>query len=232
MEQLRGRFLVVDGPDGGGKTTQLNALQSAFEAAGLEVVRAVEPGGTDIGKHIREILLHRKNLPLAPMCELLSPLFSYQRKRSHFALSPMCETLLFMASRAQLMAETVNPALERGAVVLCDRFISSTLAYQAPLGIAPAMIVSLGQTAIGGRWPDLTLILDVPVDVGMTRVGNQRDRVESRGDDYHSRVRDGFVRLGEVYPTPVVCIDAVGEIPDITARILAAIEAAIVELSC
>ncbi|MBT7170895.1 MAG: thymidylate kinase, partial [Phycisphaerales bacterium] len=83
-ESLRGRFLVMDGPDGGGKTTQLGALQATLEAAGLEVVRAVEPGGTDTGKQIREILLHRKDL----------------------ALAPMCETLLFMASRAQLMAET------------------------------------------------------------------------------------------------------------------------------
>jgi dTMP kinase len=213
MEHYRGRFVVVDGPDGGGKTTQLDALQSAFEAAGLTVVRAVEPGGTDTGKQIREILLHRKDL----------------------ALAPMCETLLFMASRAQLMAETVNPALERNAVVLCDRFISATLAYQGALGVDPAMIVALGETAIDGRWPDLTLILDVPVDVGMARVGKVRDRMESRSDDYHSRVRDGFMRLGEVYPTPVVCVDAVGEIADVTARILAAAQAAAqaaVEASC
>ena len=194
----------MDGPDGGGKTTQLGALQATLEAAGLEVVRAVEPGGTDTGKQIREILLHRKDL----------------------ALAPMCETLLFMASRAQLMAETINPALERGAVVLCDRFISATLAYQGALGVDRAMIVSLGETAIGGRWPDLTLILDVPVDVGMGRVGKQRDRMESRGDDYHSRVRDGFCALDEVYPAPVVCVDAVGEIATVSERVLAAVQAA------
>ncbi|MCD4824164.1 MAG: dTMP kinase [Phycisphaerae bacterium] len=202
LKKLPGKFLVVDGPDGGGKTTQLNMLQKSLESAGLAVCRAVDPGGTDTGQRIRDILLHAKEL----------------------SLSPMCETMLFMASRAQLVDEVVRPAMAAGQVVLCDRFISATLAYQGALGVDKKMIVELGELATGHLWPDLTIILDVPVEVGMARVGKTRDRLESRSDEYHDKVRQAFSELADDYPGPVVNVDAAASPEDVAVRILELLE--------
>ena len=193
LASLQGKFIVLDGPDGAGKTTQLDLLEKFFTSAGLSVMRAVDPGGTQTGQKIREILLHSKELDL----------------------QPMCETFLFMASRAQLISEIVKPAISAGKIVLCDRFISSTLAYQGALGVDKQMIIDLGDRAVEKCWPDVTVCLDVPVETGMQRVGDQKDRMESRSEDYHNKVRQAFADLGtqsNPYPGKVCHVPATGNI--------------------
>ncbi len=203
-ETLKGKFLVLDGPDGAGKTTQLDRLERRLAGLGLAVTRAVDPGGTAVGREIREILLHGKDLHI----------------------DRLCETFLFMASRAQLISEVIRPALQAGRVVLCDRFISSTIAYQGASGVDPQQILDLGGQAVEGLWPDLTIVLDVPVATGLGRVGPKRDRMESREEDYHEQVRAQFRTLGRsvAYPAPVVHLDAAGTPEDVHARVWAALQ--------
>lgn len=203
-EKLAGKFIVIDGPDGAGKTTQLDRLESALVSEGLEVQRAVDPGGTDTGAEIRNILLHSKALDI----------------------SPVCETFLFMASRAQLVAEIVRPAIKSEKVVLCDRYISATLAYQGALGVDKNLILQLGAIAVGNLWPDLTIALDLDADEGMRRVGKNRDRLESRSMDYHDKVRREFRKLGKCYPGDVVSIDATGSPDAVAADIWATVTTA------
>ncbi len=218
-DNLGGRFIVFDGPDGAGKGTQLDRLEQALAEAGTTVQRVFDPGGTGTGNQIRQILLSRETE----------------------TLSPVCETLLFMASRAQLLFERVRPAMDRGEVVLCDRFVSATLAYQGALGVDKQMILDLGRIATEGLWPDLTIILDLPPDESTTRAGSARaggkgkgkatpgqlalfgDRMESRPTDYHSRVRDNFRRLGEIYPSEVAIVDASGSVEEVHHRVLRAL---------
>ena len=143
-DRLRGKFVVFDGPDGAGKSTQRERLAKTLGSAGADVVSGRDPGGTEIGDRIRAVLLD-------------------------FDLSRMdvgCETLLFMASRAQLVAEVIRPALTVGKTVLCDRFVTSTCAYQGAAGYDPKRIIDLARMAIGDCWPDVTIILDVDVEEG------------------------------------------------------------------
>jgi dTMP kinase len=206
---LRGKFIVVDGPDGSGKTTQLARLRDWISSLGLTAVLSKDPGGTEVGERIRRVLL---SYDLASM-------------------DARCEALLFMASRAQLVAEVVRPALRRGDTVLCDRFISATCAYQAAVGVPREVILDLGRLAVGDTWPDLTLVLDLPVELGFQRTGRtpQRagrrarddhaeqiqmfdgarlDAMERRPLEFHRAVRANFLELPTYYPRPVVVIDA------------------------
>jgi dTMP kinase len=183
---LAGKFIVIDGPDGSGKGTQLKRLAGVIEADGGRVCRARDPGGTEIGERIRHILL---DFDLAKM-------------------DATCETLLFMASRAQLVADVVRPALAAGETVLCDRFISATCAYQGAAGMPQNRIVELGRQAVGDTWPDLTVVLDVPAEVGLGRIRSRaQDAMEERGIAFHRRVRELFRALPAVYPRPVVIVD-------------------------
>lgn len=189
-EKLTGKFIVLDGPDGSGKSTQLAMLAGTLTEAGTDVETVRDPGGTLVGDRIREILLDPASGEIAPECE----------------------TMLFMASRAQLMAERVRPALAAGRTVLCDRFVSSTLAYQGATGVAAETIVSVADVAIGGCWPDVTVVMDLSAAAGLARIGDadQHDRMEAKGLEYHEKVRRGFLSLidGDVYPRPVVRVDA------------------------
>ena len=189
-KKLAGKFIVLDGPDGSGKSTQITMLAEWLSDQGAEVVTVCDPGGTKVGEKIRSVLLDRET----------------------GSVSPMCEVLLFMASRAQLIEERVRPAMEAGKVVLCDRFISATIAYQGAVGIDHETIIKLGDTATGGLWPDLTIILDVPVETGAERISTGRscpgDRMETKGSAFHKSVRRIFGELGEYYRHPVEYVNA------------------------
>jgi dTMP kinase len=167
-----GFFLVLDGPDGGGKTTQAARLANWLRERGVDVVTCRDPGSTALGDRLRNILLDRDSI----------------------ALSMRSEMLLFMASRAQLVEEVIRPALQAGRLVICDRFTLSNIVYQGHaggLGVQPVDLI--GQVATGQLFPDLTLILDVLPDVARSRVGKARDRMEDRPAEYHRRVREGFL---------------------------------------
>jgi dTMP kinase len=184
---LSGRFVVFDGPDGSGKSTQFRALADAARASGIETVEVREPGGTPIGERIRDVLLD------PALGEMVS----------------RCEMLLYMASRAQLMAERVQPALTRGAFVLADRFISSTLAYQGSAGGVPEdQIRTVGGIALGGRWPDLVVIFDVDWKTAQSRMKPTLDRVERKGEAYHARVRAGYLDQARHDPARYLVVDS------------------------
>jgi dTMP kinase len=233
-DKLAGKFIVIDGPDGAGKSTQLKLLAEWLRGQGLDVEVFIDPGTTKIGQKIRQLLLDREN----------------------GEIGGMCETLLFMASRAQLTFERIRPALGSGKVVVCDRFVSSTLAYQGASGVDPHKILTLAEIAIEGLWPDLTLILDVTTEEGTKRIGVDRsrlkkpaeeemqklgaapqrarkapdsqmflfgDRMEARSSSYHERVRDTFRRLSDVYPRKVRNVDAMGPPDDVFAEVVRAI---------
>ena len=223
VQTLRGKFLAFDGPDGAGKSTQRQRLADALSEAGADVVSCRDPGGTTIGDRVRSVLLD-------------------------FDLSTMdvnCETLLFMASRAQLVAEIIRPALSAGKTVLCDRFVTSTCAYQGAAGFDPRRVIELARFAIDDFWPDLTLVFDVDADEGFERIGrrphhagknrqrttgeatlfegSQPDAMEARSIDFHRRVREMFLGVHEIYPRPVVTIDGRGEVDEVHARVLEAL---------
>jgi dTMP kinase len=202
----RGLFLSLDGPDGGGKTTQAALLAAWLRARGEDVVTCRDPGGTPLGDRLRPILLDRGGAPVGLRAEML----------------------LYMASRAQLVEEVIRPALAAGRVVVSDRFLLANVVYQGDAGGLPVDEVGqVGRAATGGLLPDLTVLLDVPPDVAKARVGSARDRIEDRPDDYRARVRAGFLRAARdwpagrcpYYPAPIVVVDAAGAPGDVTARI-------------
>jgi len=187
ITRLGGRFLVFDGPDGSGKTTQFGRFAQACRDAGLEVCEVREPGGTTIGEQIRNILLNPEN----------------------DSMSLRCEMMLYMASRAQLVEERIRPALARKAVVLADRFISSTLAYQGTAGgMSQEEILAVGRVAIGALWPDITVIFDVDEKAASSRLNPLLDRMELRGAAFHKRVRNGYLAQANSQPDKYCVIDA------------------------
>jgi dTMP kinase len=201
---LGGRFLVFDGPDGSGKSTQFGRFGEMCRAAGLEVCEVREPGGTSIGEQIRRVLLDPENHDMDLRCEML----------------------LYMASRAQLVEQTVRPALSRGALVLADRFISSTLAYQGTAGgIDREDILEVGRVAIGSRWPDLTVIFDVDEHVAAGRLSPLLDRIEQRGVEFHRRVRRGYLEQAAENPDGILVVDASRDVDAVTEEMVAGIRA-------
>jgi dTMP kinase len=185
-----GHLITLEGPEGGGKTTQARLLAPLIEATGREVVLTREPGGTFVGERIRDLLLHEG--PAA-------------------GLTARTDALLFNAARAQLVAEVIAPALERGAIVIATRFADSTLAYQGyGAGVALADLRALEQFATASVRPDLTIVLDLPIEAGLARkASGEMTRFETGFDRaFHGRVRDGFLALAAAEPGRFVVVDA------------------------
>ncbi|MGB7449672.1 MAG: dTMP kinase [Ornithinimicrobium sp.] len=180
-----GTFLVFEGGDGAGKSTQLRLLGERLTATGHEVLTTLEPGGTHVGEAIRGVLLDGDDV------------------------EPRAEALLFAADRAQHVATVVRPALQRGAVVLCDRYVDSSIAYQ---GVARDLdatdIRSLSMWATDALWPDLTVLLDIEPARGRARRSGKPDRVEAEADAFHERVRQGFIELASLHPQRYLRLDA------------------------
>ena len=201
LDRLVGRFIVFDGPDGSGKSTQFGRFAGHCRSAGLRVCEVREPGGTSIGEQIREVLLSPAN----------------------DRMSLRCEMMLYMASRAELVEHYIRPALQRGELVIADRFISSTLAYQGTAGgLDQKEILAVGRVAVGSTWPDLTVIFDVDGDLADSRLPEAlgKDRIERRGSAFHRLVRQGFLALAEAQPQHYVVIDASAQPDEVFAQLL------------
>jgi dTMP kinase len=196
----RGWFVTLEGPDGAGKTTQAERLRERASGAGFDVVLTREPGGTPAGERIREVLLHGGKL------------------------DPRTDALLFNAARAQLVADVIRPALDRGAIVISTRFADSTLAYQGHgAGLPLGELRALERFATDGLKPDLTILLDLPVDVGLARKGAELTRFETDFDvDFHRRVRDGFLALAAADPGRFAVVDASQPPADVAVAVAAA----------
>lgn len=193
-----GLFVALEGPDGSGKTTQAARLAAWLGSVGREVVACREPGGTALGERLRSILLDRSELTIGMRAEML----------------------LFMSSRAQLVEEVIRPALDRGAVVVVDRFLLSTVVYQGYSGgLDVDQLWQIGLMATSGLLPDLTLVIDVSPEVAKSRIGKGRDRIEDRGEDTWSMIRDGFIVCSGTYPAPIVLFDGSGDPDVIEARV-------------
>ena len=198
-----GIFITLEGIDGCGKSTQAALLAEKIEAAGREVVRLREPGGTRISEKVREILLDPENAEMADECELL----------------------LYEASRAQLVRQVVVPALERGAVVLCDRFYDSTYAYQAGgRSLDDALVERCNELGCCGVHPDRTIVLDLDVERALARAtADGTDRLEAEGVAFQQRVRDAYLRLVGSDPARVRLVDADGGVDEVAERICSAL---------
>ncbi|MBU3100807.1 MULTISPECIES: dTMP kinase [Clostridium] len=172
----RGRMIVLEGPDGSGKTTQIELLEKHLQDSGYEVVRVREPGGTEISEKIREIILDNDN------CKM----------------SYMCEALLYAASRAQLVSEVIKPALDKSKIVICDRFVYSSMVYQGiGRGLGMERIKSINEVALDGLKPDLTFMITIPYEEGLNRKKKQGslDRLENSGKEFHKKVFEGYMDI-------------------------------------
>lgn len=198
QERASGVFIAFEGGEGSGKTTQVRALAVWLRDLGYEVVTTREPGATRVGMRLRAILLDQ----------------------SHEGLSPRAEALMYAADRAEHVDSVIRPALKRGAVVLTDRFMDSTLAYQgAGRRLSVAEMTRLNRYATGGLVPDLTVLLDLPAEGGFARFGSPADRMESEPLDFHERVRQGFRSLAERSPERYFVVDASLPVDDIARRV-------------
>ncbi len=187
LKSLAGRFIVLEGPDGSGKTTQFRRLLGACHDESLPVKEVREPGGTGVGERIRALLLDP----------------------SHHDISLVCEMLLYMASRAQLCEQIIRPALARNELVLADRFVPSTIAYQGHAGGLPlADIDAVARIATGGLRPDLIVIFDVDERTAAGRLNPLLDRMEAKGAAFHRKVREGYLAQAHADPSRHLLIDA------------------------
>ena len=196
-----GFFITIEGVEGAGKSTLAELLGKHLAADGAEVVVTAEPGGDPVGERVRQLLLDSAN-----------------------AISDRAELLLFEAARAQHVDKVILPALERGAIVICDRFADSSIAYQGcARGLGVEAVRMLNEYATGGLKPDLTILLDLPVEVGLARQ-TRADRISSEQLAFHQRIRDGYLSSARSEPQRFVVIDATLEIEDVLKQALSAVD--------
>ncbi len=184
-------FITLEGPEGSGKTTAVEAAVKKLEEMGYQIVRTREPGGTPIAEQIRNVILDKANT----------------------AMDARTEALLYAASRRQHLVEKVWPALKEGKIVICDRYLDSSLAYQGGArGLGVENILNINLFATENTWPDLTLLFDIKPELGLARISANADREVNRLDleklDFHNKVRDTFLELAKRYPDRFVIIDA------------------------
>ncbi len=199
-----GMFITFEGADGCGKTTQQMLAADYLESKGYEVLITREPGAKGLGEDIRKILLDYKG-----------------------PVSERCESLLFLADRAQHVDNMILPAIEKGQIVLCDRYTDSTVAYQG-YGRQQNLerIKKLNDFATNVLKPDLTFVFDIDVETSMQRVGKEKDRMESEGKEFHNRVRNGYLKLAEEEPNRIKVLDAAKSIDEIHEEVVNILEAA------
>lgn len=189
-ERMSGKFIVLDGEEGTGKSSQIQLLKNYLEQCGCRVKDVRDPGTTRIGEQIRAILLNP----------------------DHAEMAMKTETLLYMAARAQMMKDVILPAIADGQVVISDRFVSSTLAYQTCEEVTWEEIESVAKFVLSGpsgwQGPDYTVILDMPVEKAMERINRAKDRIEQRPIEYHHRVRENFLKVIDRVPGCIINADA------------------------
>lgn len=197
-DRLSGKFIVLDGPDGCGKTTQTKLLTEWLGEQGVKTLALRDPGATAIGEKIRQILLNPE----------------------HIAMSVRMELLLYMAARAQLWEEKIAPALERGKCVVLDRWLSSTCAYQGYAGgFGIENAIKVAESCIERVWPNLTVLLDIEVKTAAKRLDRNLDRMEQKGQEYHKKVRQGFLQLAKHYSN-IVIVDGTEDIEKVHKRVV------------
>lgn len=208
---MKGIFITFEGVEGSGKTTQIELLENALEAKGLQVIKTQEPGGTKIGAMIRKILLDSRNKEIDPMTELM----------------------LYSASRAQHIKEVITPAVKEGKIVLCDRFSDATVAYQGyGRGLDLEGIRKLDLLLTGGMKPSITIILDLDPEKGLLRAKKRIEknrslkegRIEQEGFSFHKRVREGYLKLAEEEPDRIKVIGADLPVEEVHKRIIEVVE--------
>ncbi len=194
---MKGKFITFEGADGSGKTTQIEKIKEYLENKGHECILTREPGGSDLGNRIREILLHYDG-----------------------EVDDLCELLLYMADRAQHVKKIILPALNEGKYVLCDRYIDSSVAYQGyARGLDIERIISLNNIATDNLNPDVTIVFDVETETAIKRVGDIKDRLEKEGVEFHKKLRYGYLELAKRFPERIKTVNANLSIDEVFAQV-------------
>ena len=208
---MKGKLITIEGCEGVGKSTQIRLLREKFQKEGIPYIYTREPGGTEIAEQIRSVILKVYSQPMSDMCEIL----------------------LYAAARAEHMEKVIMPALSQGKLVLCDRFIDSSFAYQAfARGAGLDVVETINRYATFGIMPDITVFLDYPPELAFSRKGGAcaEDRLECETLEFHKKVYDGYVRLSELYKQRFIRVDASGAKLETADKLWAALKRKLKEI--